>query len=356
MKHIKHHILFIILFNLSGCAYIESLDENLLQKTDSLIITQQYGKALDILYFVEPTHPDYRTLQKKKKHIQLLADKLERNALKHGMSLSDKGQLFEALEFYDETLKKIPDSTAIQKSRQTVYDKRKLYLEKLQIRLLDNKSKWLAQNEDVRHEIARIIPRNFTARWLLSGHRSDVDDTFSALLECSQDALNSDRLKHARNCMDIARHLRPSPELQNKSIKLEKQLEKETAARARKLNRQSRALLTATQKLISAKKYAQAQQTLAKISEPYQKNHEVQAVRKTLNEFVHTYVAEQFNIGRNLYSEGKYIEAYSRWQQLAKLEPDNQRIQSHLARVEKVINKIQQLRSKQGATDTALTK
>ncbi len=337
---------------LDGCAYLYSLDQDLPAQTERWIKTQQYGTALDTLYYIEPSHPNYKLLQAKRQRILVLVNQLEQQTLSSAKPQVDAGRLYEALQIYDAALNKIPDSIILQKARKIVYEKREEQLANIKIKLLEHKSAWLESNEDLHKKVASLTPKNFTARWLLQGHRQEVDDTVLALIECAQDATKINKLDQARSCLNIARHLQPSQILQLQLVAQNKQLDLEVAARARKLDKPTRILLT--QAGVSFKKHdlLTTQQKLRSIPQQFRKNAEVQSLSESLQGDIDDYVDQRFREGRRQYSEGNYEDAHRTWIELRQLAPDDERLSAHIERVEKVLLKLHQLSKQQSGSST----
>jgi len=332
---------------LSGCAYIHSLDDNLPRQIDVWIQNKDFGKALDTLYYIQTDNANYPQLMLQKDRIIKLANSFERNILEQGNKHLKSKDWHQSSEVYEYGLDKLPDSRAIQKAQAEFLAKRATYLKQLKLRLLENKTKWLLSDTETRKEIARVIPQNYSAHWLMQDHKLDIDSTSKTLIECVTESIANNELDVGRQCLNIAKHLKPSPYFQQKLIEVSKQLEQEIETRSRNLSKHGQKTLRSAKMSIAKGDFKSAHQIINTLPEQDKKNGKVLAFKDELDEQTEDYVGKAILEGRKLYSAGKVQEAYLLWKSLKTLSPDNERLQILIDRAEKILRKLHKIGSNQ---------
>jgi len=332
---------------LSGCAYIHSLDEDLPRQIDVWIKNNDYGKALDTLYYIQSDNPNYQQLMGQKDRIIKLANKFEKNILRQGEKHLVAKEWHLAFETYDLGLDKLPDSRPIKKAQTEFLEKRAAYLKQLKLKLLQNKTNWLMRDTEIRKEIARVIPKNYSARWLLQDHKMDIDSTGQTLIECVTESIANNELDVGRQCLNIAQQLNPSAYFQQRIIEVSKKLEQEIGARSRNLSIKGQTTLRSAQKSLAKGDFISAHKLMNSLPEQDRKNGKVLEFNDQLNEQTEDYVDKTILEGRKLYSMGKVQEAYLLWKSLKPLASDNTRLQSLIDRAEKILRKLHKIGSNQ---------
>ena len=344
---IRHCLLFSLFFVLPGCAYIHSLDENLPRQIDTWINNKDYGKALDTLYYIQPDNNNYKQLMIQREKIVQLAQEFEQEILQDGSKSLQAKNWHRAYETYDYGLEKLPDSRAIRKAQTEFLAKRAAYLKQLKLKLLQNKTKWLLSDTEIRNEVARVIPKNYSAHWLLQDHNLDIDTTSKTLLECVTDSIATNELDVARQCLNIVKQLTPSQPIQNNIIEASKHLEQEIQIRSRKLSPHGVQTLRTAKVALAKGDFQTAHHAINSLPEQDKNNGKVIIFKNGLDDQTEDYVDKTILEGRRLYSAGKVQQAYLLWKSLKPLSPDNQRLQTLIERAEKVLKKLHEIGNKQ---------
>lgn len=332
---------------LSACAYFHSLDENLPRQIDTWIKTKEYGKALDTLYYIQPDNSNYQLLMAQKERIIKLAGNFEQDILQQGDKLLTQENWQQASEVYEYGLDKLPDSRAIKKAQTEFLAKRTAYLKQLKLKLLQNKTRWLLNDSEIRKEIARIIPRNYSARWLLQDHKLDIDSTSKTLIECVTESIANNELDVGRQCLNIVEQLTPSAYFQQRIIEVSRQLEQEIDMRSRNLSPTGQQTLRTAKMSLARGDFKSAQQVINTLPEQDRQNGQVLKFKDQLDVQTEDYVDKTILEGRKLYSAGKVQEAYLLWKSLKSLAPDNERLQGMIDRAEKILHKLHKIGSNQ---------
>ncbi|MDH5444844.1 MAG: hypothetical protein OEY52_04755 [Gammaproteobacteria bacterium] len=339
--------IFIFSLLLPGCAYIHSLDENLPGQIDIWIKNKDYGKALDTLYYIQKDHKNYNQLMRQKETVVKLAGLFEQDILEKGAQYLIKRDWHHADETYEYGLDKLPNNRKLKKAHNEFIHKRTVYLKQLKLRILQNKTQWLINDSKIRNEISRVIPKNYSARWLLQDHNLDIDSTSKTLIECVSDSIKNHELEVAKQCLKIANQLTPSPYFQNKFIEASKQLEQAIQLRSRKLSKSGKKTLRTAQMALAKGDFNMAHQNINLLPVEDQKNGQVLKFKNILEEQTEDYVDKTITEGRRLYSKGKVQEAYLLWKSLKPISPDNERLQNLIDRAEKILRKLHKIGNKQ---------
>jgi len=332
---------------LSGCAFIHSLDENLPQQINIWIDNQDYGKALDTLYYIQKTNKNYKQLMIQKEKIIALANTFEKNILAQGKKHLKEKNWHQAHQVFEHGLNKLPDSRPIQKAEAEFLRLRAAYLKQLKLKLLANKTKWLLSDTEIRNEITRVIPRNHSARWLLQDHKLDIDSTSKTLIECVTESIANNELDVGRQCLNIAKQLNPSPHFQQQILEVSRNLEQEIETRSRNLSKHGKQTLRSAKMALARGDFNSAHSIINTLPEQDKKNGRILGFKDELDEQTEDYLDKTILEGRKLYSAGKVQEAYLLWKSLKPLSPDNVRLQTLIDRAEKVLRKLHRIGSNQ---------
>lgn len=332
---------------LSGCAYIHSLDDNLPGQINTWIESKEYGKALDTLYYIQSDNKNYKQLMVQREKIIKLANRFEENILEKGSKHLKHKNWHQAYEVYEYGLDKLPDSRTIQKAEAEFLTRRAAYLKQLKLKLLQNKTKWLLSDTEIRKEVSRVIPKNYSAHWLLQDHKLDIDTTSKTLLECVTESIVNNELDVGRQCLNIAKQLKPSAYFQERIIEVSKLLEQEIEIRSRNLSKKGQKRLRSAKLALAKGDLKSAQQFIKSLPEQDKKNGKALGFKDELDEQTEDYVGKTILEGRKLYSTGKVQEAYLMWKSLKSLSPDNERLQILIDRAEKVLRKLHKIGSNQ---------
>ena len=350
MNLLRLLLLLFVLSSLSGCAYLHSFDSDLGKQIDTWIEQEEYGKALDTLYYIQSDHKDYALLMKKKALVQTRATQFEKDILTKGERFLAEKNWPAAMETYDYGLSKLPRSRALKKARKRFIAQRARELNQLEIQILKNKTDWLLSNAALHEQRLQVIPNNRKARSLARDYAQEVDATATALVDCIKDALDSGELQMGQQCLRIAKRLTPSNEIQLGIAHAEQQLNREIKNRSRRLSRQGRQALHNARLALAEADFIQAQTLIDRLPLTDGKNQQVRAFRQELDEAIADHVETNIVEGQRLYSAGKIDQAHSLWQSLKPLSPDNDKLDELIARAERVLKKLQQIEQQEKTT------
>ncbi|MDH3947991.1 MAG: hypothetical protein OEU74_03420 [Gammaproteobacteria bacterium] len=340
----------LILFQLllGGCAYLSSYSADLPDKIDTLIQQQEYGEALQLLEYAHPSHADYKRLLQQKKRIEILVVKYERETIQTAEKLTRQGQWYPAQQTYDLAIRKAPHSDNLRKAQQAFLIKRDNYLKQLELSLLLNRANWLIKNAPTQKEIVRVLPDDYQRYEELRDYPDKVDEAAVQLVDCVQSALDAGDYNLAETCLKLAERIGSENVDKEQLAIAKKKLAKAEKTEVRKQNDITRALIAELKQGYSQDNLKRARQQLNVLEKQNNRNRTSIKLRKELNKRYRQGIDQKIAAGRRLYSSGKIQEALDIWNSLLEIDPDNQKLQGHIDRAERVLAKLQRL-SNEGA-------
>ena len=340
--------LILILLLPGGCAYLSSFSAELPDKIDSLIRQQEYGEALTLLEYVRPSHPEYKRLMQQKKQVDKLVVKYERTTINKANKLTRKGQWYPAQQVYEQAIEKVPQSEKLRKAQQDFLIKRDNYLKQLELSLLLNRANWLIRNASTQKEIVRILPHDYQRYEELRNYHDKVDEAADQLVACVQSALNADDYNLAETCLKLAERI-GSDNIDKKQLVIaNKELARAEKTEVKKQNDKTRALIAELKQGYSQDNLMRAHRQLDVLKRQNSRNKTAIKLRKELDRRYRQGMDQKIAAGRRLYSSGKIQEALDVWNSLLDIDPDNQKLQGHIDRAERVLKKLERL-SNEGA-------
>ncbi len=345
-------VLFIslILFQLlsGGCAYLASYSSELPERIETLIQQQEYGEALQLLEYVRPTHTDYKRLMQQKKRVEKLVVKYERKTVLKADKLVRQGNWYSAEQTYAQALEKVPQSKKLQKAQAEFIVKRDNYLKQLELSLLLNRANWLIKNAPTQKEIVRVLPNDYQRYEELRNYPAKVEETAQLLVGCVQSALDAGDYNLAATCLKLAERIGAKNIDQKQLAKANKTLARAKKSEVKKQNNKTRALIAELKQGYSQDNLRRARHQLTVLERQNSRNRTAVKLRKELDKRYRQGIDQKIAAGRRLYSGGKIQEALDVWNSLLNIDPDNQKLQGHIDRAERVLQKLERL-SNEGA-------
>jgi len=340
----------------SGCQTITRPGEkaSIPETVDELVIQDEYGKALQKLGSIAPTHPDYDVLQTKKKLVLKKAQSYERRNIIRAVNLSERSKWSDALNVINDALSRYPDSKPMHETRLKILSERREYMQTLNYRATISRAVCLLNEKPWREKRALIDPDDRTAQWELASLQKEINNSTTNLVECGRQSIINSNLELASDCLSQARVMRPHDE----DLKYIISLQKKISGKVKKasLKKQKSVAVQTVANIIKArilrsidkKDFNTAKIALARLIEVVPDDREISAYRKRYQ----LALARQVNLiidrGTVLYRHEKIAQARSVWETAQKIDPDNKEVQKLIQRADKVLGKLKQLRSNQG--------
>lgn len=339
--------------SLSGCALLQSLDDNLDKQVDVWMRQHEYAKILDTLQYVRPSNPKYKLLQKKRQQAVVESKRYEQNQIKKAVDLMERGQWNKAEICLNDAMDKLPESTALQKTYRDFTLAREQELSRLYCQLYSNKAEWLINNRPVQEQLTHTIQDDHEVKRVFSEYGSDVEQVYGELLDCGKQALQQKNTELALKTYRLADRLNPDkslkPVLSRLQDAIDRKLEdaKASGGRGPALSQLGHNLLEKSKKALAAGDLKNAIIHYDKIPEADKQLPQVVAYNASMNRRIHENVSQGIELGRKLYSQGQVEQALAVWNKLRDIDPDNEDLLNHIDRAERVLEKIKQLRQEQ---------
>ncbi len=330
-----------------GCAWLDSFRSDLSSQIAQLEAEGEYGRALATLAYVEPTHPQYRQLQKQKKHIEGLARALVKETIREADALVEKGEWAQAADTYAAALARLPEDEKLIAAQQDFRARRDAYLAGIRLDLLLSRGERLLRDAPLVAEVHRVIPGDRSARVAREELTEEAHDTARALLDYGEAALQRGDFDLAERGIRLAEALDHDDELDHRILIALNQIENHQIEQNRR--ELARNLKTLSQleddfrdalrkrKLLTAKLLLEKMQSLEVKPAAFRKH------RDALDTAIARRIQEALDTGRRLYSQGKIRAALKNWQSVLPLEPTHPELNTHIRRAERVLEKLDRL-------------
>ncbi|UCE88732.1 MAG: hypothetical protein JSW10_10430 [Pseudomonadota bacterium] len=353
---------------LSGCAYVQSIRGDLSGQIDSWMQEHEYGKIIETVNHVSPSRSDYKELAAKRDEAVRRSQEYERSVVSHAQALTRANNWHEASRLYEAALEKIPESKPLNKAYTTFREQRSSYLAELNRRILLSKGNRLRIEVPAQEEILRVNPDDYDARHRHRQLQREAEETAEALTRCAETAIRAADYTLAKRCARLANELRPSeeseallalatrrlnrvyamrnpkPEPKPKQAKARKESPKPAKPTPPTASKASQSdLMQLYLRAYEANDLEAARRYMQRLRAKDKDSPKLKKLEAELNESIQVLVQEGISHGRELYSDGQIQPALDEWSRLLQLDPDNKELQDHIARAERVLEKIEKL-------------
>ncbi|MEN8168953.1 MAG: hypothetical protein ABFS08_01850 [Pseudomonadota bacterium] len=354
-------LLFILLTLLqTGCIPATSYIE-LKPQLEQWEKDREYGQALQALGQIDPKDPDYTKAAQVRKQVEKRASDYEQLVRKETYKKQKKGDWAAALDQYDEALRKHPRSVVIKDGLAKLHQQQRETINKLEHKRLIQHGEWLRDVLPVYLEGARVDPRNSAAQDRLKRIISEAEDISGELALLGNKAMADNDIKSADTTLTLAFKLNDDPVIEeslktlrakqrqaNKKYRETQSKNKKIAqTKQKKRKRTIRAITKRYDKAFAKQDFLTAKKLLNEIEKTDRSYNKLSSMKRTLQKAIDTKVSRQFDAGVSAYSRGLFEKAASEWRNVLKLNSSHQQAKENLERAEKVLEKIERLKSKQ---------
>lgn len=347
---------------LVGCALLQPPQGDALeQKVNTLIAEKRYGEAQQLLAKIPRDSADYKRFASRRKQVDNLAAQYERKVVEDARQLMLQERWAEALDLYDQALENMPHSTKLREGQADLKRLQQQRLARQESDLLINRGERLLVALPAYQNLTRIDPRDSRREWEYQNKKREGELLAEELVEAGDKALDYGDYEQAERTILLAARLSDKAEvrqgqqrleqarskrardlrsLQEQRLRNEIPQEQNRSDTVAQLQRdyesavQQRDLLTARSQL--AKLRAYAPEIVA------QRGYERELKREIENETERLY-----DEGVSHYGHSEFEKARDSWQMVLALEPGHRQAKESLARVNKVLHRVEHLRKKQ---------
>jgi len=349
----------LLLSLLAGCSHIETirLGEDRPEDLGALMESRQYERAEQLLNdFPYLDTPDQR------EHLHERISDYEQATLVEAQALESGDRLYNAIEVLDKALVDLPHSSALNDYRRTLAQQRDIRLRDNQRKKLVSRAEYIVQQQQIYEEQSNLESPGFSKRWTNTLHVQEAARLVDGLLECGHESLQMDDLVTADKCLHLARSIDDTPavqaalsslaakqESQRDNMEKKEQVKRVSKEKKQAINRRNKTqdLLTRTGKALKENDLLAARTSFSKIPAGERKTKAVVNMQARLDQAIDPVVTELLNKGDRLYRADKVDRAISSWTVALELDPGNTAIRERLDRANKVLARLEELRSRQ---------
>ncbi|MBI3560226.1 MAG: hypothetical protein HY080_00700 [Gammaproteobacteria bacterium] len=348
--------LVIITIHLCGCTFIPSLESDLDTRIDQWIKEKKYTQALDALDQVQPGHPHYALLQKKKQRILVLAKEFEKDILYRSEQLSKERRWNEAEQLFVQGLTVLPRNKILADAYHEFKLQRDHQLQLLTFQLYVDKAEWLLKTDPLRQQILQTLPEGENLDRELIPDQHDRKDIFLTLVRCGQQTLESTELNLTEQCLLNAARLNPDGKFYTTTVDIPQLLQQLKQRRVNSLSPEAKEYLAAARQALQKNDIKTAFKLFRKIPSPDHQNISVVEFKKELDLRITTSFGQGIEMGRKLYSQGDIEGALAVWNSVREFDPNNEQLTQHIERAQHVLNKLKSLKKNEPVIAPPTTK
>lgn len=353
----------LLLLLLNGCVGITTKYAELEPQLVQWEKDREFGRSLDALGQVDPMDPDYAKAAKLRKQVEKRAADYEQQVRKETSQKLKGGDWAATLDQYDEALAKYPQSVVLKDGLAKLHQQQREELNELELKQLVLHGEWLRDALPLHRDIARVAPRSREAQNRLKRVEDEAGEIAQQLAVIGNTALADGDLDTADATLPLAQKLSNDPMIEGsvKRLRDEQKREelKQVAARRQnqerarqtreKKERSIKAIVARYDKAFAKQDYLAARAQLEEIAKIDHRYAALESMQKTLDEAIDSTVTKLFDAGVSAYSRGQFEQAARDWRKVLQLTPDHQQAIENLDRANKVMQKIEKLKEKQGS-------
>jgi len=348
MNDLKKLLLLISLSLLGGCSFMQSFHSQSTEYVEVLIQEKQYSRAENVLQHISPSHPDYPALMVQKKRLHKLSNKLEKNTLAQVRKLRKQNKWQQALQTLHSARASLPESQLLRKAENDFLAARNKRINELNMEIDIHKGIWLRDAEPLLDAIVRTQPDNYERQQQQQQFKQEKARTLKNLARCAREAMDEELYELGRQCLELVNKIDREKKY-TKSLKQTKaKLQRHDHAWRQRQIRISDELLKELKQGYSHDNLLRASRHLQKLSSHDQSAEEKQ-YSSMLKQELDKGIAQNMDAGRQLYSAGKVTEALSIWTSLRQITPDNEALEAHISRAQRVLKKLERLGKQQSS-------
>lgn len=353
----RHRYLYAITISLllGGCSYdnLHSPRDST-TRIESLIDQQKYAAALRLVEQLTPEDQAFPSTAGYRAQISNLSRQQEKRTISNASRLEKENRWAEAIDSYQKTISRIPQSPALNKRYSELEDRHQQRLAELELNMLVARGTWLVQYRDLYDAYQQADPTFWAL--LLGPNSIEIAIVAEKLLKSGKEALTKGMLVDARRTLPLAAKLNPNlagdpahTVLNQQLAEQQRQLTERRQAKKR-LEQESRKqeaarLLARYTEALETGQLIEAKQTFSELTTHLSKSRRVQ-IERHLKIEIDKAVTSDLDAANLLYSEGKFQQALPHWQRVLILDPDNRVAPGAIARTHRVMEKLQQLQEK----------
>ena len=365
MKNILALLLLSQLLFVTGCSTFAK-QEGLpsMAQIDAWVDNDKYGLALTSLEYISPTEKSFSTYVEKRKTVMILAAAYEKAVLRETRKDIKKSQWSKAILILNTARNNYPNSRPILDRYNMVIKQQQKRIHKFDAKALLARAKLLYNKLPISQKNVDNSPINLAAQWDLQSLKNELADMHNRLMAMTEQLLDDNEIKLAEKCIKQAQALAHD----KKEIASIKSLQVKIRHK-KKILKKAAAKKSAKRKLSENKKHSRKIGRLIKKVNHSLNNNELVNAEKLLMTLAHlapdsseflqlrlkhrnkvdNLVYKMIEKGNSLYRQEKIAEAKHVWETALKLDTQNKTLQVQIRRANRVLQKLEELRTKRSA-------
>jgi tetratricopeptide (TPR) repeat protein len=346
---------------ISGCTLIQPKGKELSTKLDQLVADKEYGDALDMISHVSPGDPDYARFAERRKQIEGLAAQYERKVIDDARQMVAQEHWAQALDLYDQALDRLPRSTRLRDGLAALHQQQQARIADQENELLVSRGEWLLDVLPTYRSLASIDPRDSSRARQAKNIQDDAEELAAKLIKIGTAAADAGNDDLASRAIPLAARLSDKPAIRQAAQKYDQTRDKRSRDNRSQQDRRFRDIAeheqertNAIQQLVKdyttavdSKDYVGARLLLGQLRTISPGLVSERGYESDLNKRINNEAERLYSEGATQYGHGEFEKARDSWKKTLELVPTHTRAKESLARVEKVLNRIERLRKKQ---------
>lgn len=344
--------LFILPF-LSGCgtAFIAAKQDDIITQIDVWATENEYAKAFTTIDYVKQSHPQYATLQTRKKTLLTQAIEYQQNIEQQVKLFIKERQWAQALDLLDQAKKKYPQGKILAKIEQHLLTQQQKTLAIINQKIMLARSQWMIKNLPIYEEKLNTDPRNKTLKKQLEQLHKEAGKLAQKLTIMAQNKADEKHYKTAKVRIKQAIALENNEQRQKILAQLKsrskKSYTKQKKKRRKTRKKQQITLLQEIQSSYSAGDFLKTRRLILSLDDNERSNIQLMQLEQELDRSINYTIRQLLSDANKNYTNGEFHQAINLWQQVLIYDPEHVMAKKNIQRAEKVIDKLNSLRQKQ---------
>ena len=283
--------------------------------------------------------------------------------------LESDQDLLGAVQLLSDALQRVPHDALLRELRNSLEQERVRQLKDNERKLLVARASYMIEQQQLFLQQANLEQPSLGQRWENSRNEKTAVSLSRQLIEYGEYALQQGDLENAQTCLDLSLALHATSGAQSllsevaaakhsqhklvqqeenvQQVRKQKKFQQKQQKIQLKQQQKTEVLLAETQQALNNNDLQVARSTFVKIPLSASNLSEVQAVQHDLDQAVGTRVTMLMAAGDTQYRADKVHEAVRIWGEARTLDPENPELKERIDRANKVLARLEELKSRQ---------
>lgn len=332
---------------LVGCAHVVPDSNSLAKRVELLLARDSFGSALDLARTLPPDHPQ-RKLLIEQASAQALA--YERKLIAQAAERAEHGEWADARRVYQEGLRRLPHSQALRDGLAALTARQERQRARIEAELLVLQAQWVEESLARHRVLTGLAPDDGAVQRRRERLESEAADVAVRLGQSGRVAAARGDYEEAERHLELAVRLGAKGEIEaahRQVARTRSQRDKVTRqAQEEERGRTVGKLLAEAEEALAAGRLADARERVGRLKQVDAANPEGRRLEQAVDQAVERQVRRDLEEGIAVYGQGRIEAALELWRRVQAIDPNNEQAAAHIARAERVLSKLEQLRVK----------